>query len=402
MRLKLGLLVVLIFCGLLLTHYFVGLHRATEAELAKRWFARGNQAMQAGNAGLAADDFRTALSYDRDNRQYRLRLSEALLAANHLNEARAYLTSLWEQGPADGEVNLELARLYAKRNLASEAVRYYRNAINGAWNQAALDQRVAARFELVDYLMQLRDQQQAAAELMALQADEPRGIADQLQLGDLLRKVNEPVHARDVYKRLLESEPGNAAALLGLGEALLDMGDYRQAGGALASAVEHDPSSPEARRQLALAREVLRVAPSLRDLSLAERTRRVASAFSAAFERLTSCSAQQGFDLSRQSPVASSAPPKKETPPMAVGNVIPVAPIPPSPAPDNLQLLYTSGLQKQTSATESALRKNPDALEPVMQYVFDVERATATLCPNMSETDRALLTLAQHQGESLR
>jgi hypothetical protein len=34
-----------------------------------------------------------------------------------------------------------------------------------------------------------------------------------------------------------------------------------------------------------------------------------------------------------------------------------------------------------------------------MQYVFEVERATAPLCSQMNVTDQALLMLAQHESE---
>jgi hypothetical protein len=67
-----------------------------------------------------------------------------------------------------------------------------------------------------------------------------------------------------------------------------------------------------------------------------------------------------------------------------------------------LQLLYSSGVQRQADATAQALHRNPDALEPTMQWVFQVERTTADLCPNMTETDRAFLTLAQRGGEATR
>jgi len=59
-------------------------------------------------------------------------------------------------------------------------------------------------------------------------------------------------------------------------------------------------------------------------------------------------------------------------------------------------------LQRQPDATEKALRKNPDALEPTMQYVFEVERTLAPVCSKMELTDRALLTLAQHESEGTR
>ena len=391
-----------VFAGFALTQYFVSQHRAEEASLAQEWFTRGEQALQANNPAGAAEDFRTALSYDRDNRQYRLRLAEALLGSNRLNEARSHLLSLWELEPADGEVNVSLARLYVRTGNSSEAVRYYRNAINGVWPAEAREKRIAARFELIQYLMQRRDFAQASAELVGLQADAPRDVPDQLRLAQLLMQIGEPMRAIEVYDGVIKADPANAQAWLGKGKASLELGDYEEAEDALAKAVERDPKSAEANQQLDLVREVLRIAPGLRGLSMAERARRVAEAFDTALDRLTSCANQQGYSLT----TPAGAPPKTSAGnagPMTGGqrNAVPSLTAA-APAVNNFQLLYTSGLQKKSSATERALRSDPDALEPTMHYVFEVEHATQVICPIMSDADRALLILAQHEGETLR
>jgi tetratricopeptide (TPR) repeat protein len=375
-RLTLFLVVVIILAGFAFTQYLVRLHRGTEQMLAQRWFSRGEAAMQAGDAPAAADDYRTALSYDRENDLYRLRLAQALLASNRLNEARSHLLSLWDEEPADGEVNLALARLYARRTSPAQAGRYYRNAINGVWENSPQRHRIATRFELIDYLMQLHDTGQASAELLALQADQPPAVSDQLRLAELLLQVREEKRAVDTYNKVLKDDPNNAQAWLGLGNASLALGDYPEAEHAFALAAEHDPASTEARQQLELVREVLRVAPSLRGLSLAERARRVADAFNAAMKRLTTCAAQKSYSLGPQGTDA--------------------------PAPDSLRQLYSRGLQTKSTAAERALRSDPDSLESVMQYVFEAERTTAAICPDVSETDRALLLLAQHETESVR
>jgi tetratricopeptide (TPR) repeat protein len=388
---------VLIFAGFAFTQYFVKLHRSTENSLAQRWFARGNAAMQGGNPAAAADDYRNALSYDREDDVYRLRLSQALLACNRLNEARAHLLSLWDEEPADGEVNLALARVYARRNDPTLTVRYYRNAINGVWSDAPQEHRIATRFEIIRYLMERHDTAQVSAELLALQADGPPDASDQLRLAELLLQVGEVTRSADVYREVLKVDPGNVQAWLGLGQASLRLGEYQPAEHALAIAVERDPDSTQARQQLDLARVVLRVAPSLRGLSLAERSRRVAEAFSAAVTRLASCTAEKGYRLNPQSVATPPRGPRVADQASPVPSVALLA-----PAPDDLQLLYGQGLQMKPSASERALRANPDLLEPVMQFVFQVERSTAAVCPDMSETDRALLALAQHEGETLR
>jgi tetratricopeptide (TPR) repeat protein len=389
---------ILIIAAFAFTQYVVNLHRATEAALAERWFHRGNEAMQVNLPVLAANDYRTALSYDRENQEYRLRLAEALFAADRLPEAKAHLLSLWEDEPASGEVNLALARLDVRHGNASEATRYYDNAIDGVWDEEPRKQRIATRFELVHYLLLRHDLAKARAEMLALQADGPPDTADQLLLGQLLLQVNEPQHAIGAFDAALAGSPGNADAWLGKGLAYLQLGQDTDAEHALAEAVERNPKLTEARQQLEMVREMLRLNPAMRGLSVAERSKRVAEAFRTAMNRLTSCAAQQGYRLDETNittadTAASSATGKTNAPPAIDVTVS---------APNNLQLLYGSGRQKEAEATEPELRKNPDSLEPTMQYVFEVERATAEVCLNMDVADRALLTLAQHEGETLK
>jgi tetratricopeptide (TPR) repeat protein len=348
--------------------------------------------MQANLPVVAAEDYRTALSYDPENREYRLNVAQALLAANRLNEARAHLTSLWELEPANGEVNLTLARLYAKRGDIANASRYYSNAINGVWGEETRKERIAARFELANYLMQQHKLTQAQSELMALLADAPEDPAAQLKLGELLLQVHEPEHTIEIDNAILARDHGNAQAYLQKAQALIALNKLVDAEHALANAVEHDPTSADSRRQLDLVREVLRLDTSLRGLSRTQRADRAVEAFHSAWQRLSSCATQQGVrlgDAGNTEPAGSPTP---------SDNVIP-SKTSPAAAPDTLQLLYSRGLQKQAGVTQQALREDSDALESTMQYVFEVERATAPLCSQMSPTDQALLMLAQHENE---
>ncbi|HKD85346.1 MAG TPA: tetratricopeptide repeat protein [Terriglobales bacterium] len=377
---------ILIITGFALTQYLVNLHRDIESSLAVRWFNRGEEAMEAHLPAVAADDFRTALSYNAEDREYRLRLAQALLAGNRLNEARAHLISLWEEEPADGEVNLTLARLFVRRSDYSKAVRYYSNAVNGVWSEQPRSQRIATRFELAEYLIQQNKGAQAQAELMALQADGPADPADQLLLAGMLLQVNEPKRALEAYQTVLSHDPKIAQAWLGKGQASLALGNYNEAEYDIANAVDRDPKLDDARRQLDLVREILRLDPAQRGLSLAERSKRAAESFQLAQQRLNTCATQLGFSLAAQSsPPAGGEPAQR-----AAAS---------TPAAQQLQTLYATGLQIQPSATQHALIRNPDALDPTAQYVYNVERATAPVCPVTELADRALLTLAQSEVE---
>lgn len=392
-KITLALTLLMLFAGVILTQAFVNLHRTTEMSLAHRWFTRGEEAMQAHAPKYAAEDYRTALNYDRENQQYRLRLAQALVADNRFAEARAHLVSLWEEEPANGEVNLTLARLEALRGHYSQAIRYYNDAINGVWPNDPRKQRTEARFELARYFMQQQKPARAQAELLALLADAPTDAGDLLLLGNMLLQVNDPAHALQAYNGLLAKDQRNAQAWLGESQAYLALANYAEAERTAAKGVEIDPNLDGARPQLELTRELLRINPGLRGLPLAERANRVAKAFDNALARLSACAEQKNTNLTDSSGAALSIPLTAH----GGGNAnAPGAP------PSDLQLLYTSGLQKQPQATAQALRRDPDALEPTMQYVFEVERTTAPLCPNMDVTDRALLTLAQHENESVK
>ncbi len=387
-RITLAITLLLIFVGVAFTQYFVSLHRTTESSLANRWFVRGGQAMEAHLPDIAANDYRTALSYDPENREYRLSLAEALLAGNHLNEARAHLLSLWEEEPSSGELNLALARLYAKRGNFNNATRYYNNAINGVWQDDPRKERIAARFELSNYFMQQQKSTQAQSELMALLADAPSETADRLRLGQLLLQVHEPEHTLDVDNGILAKDRTNAEAWQQKGQALLALNRYADAELALSNAVEQNPNLDDARRQLDVLREASRLDTSRRGLSRTDRAQRAIESFHAAMSRLNSCAAQQGVSLTNP-----------EDTPAGSSQTTRTTPVPGATPPSPLQLLYSSGSQKQETVTERNLREDPDALDGTVQYVFEVERTTAPICPTMSLTDKALLMLAQHEAK---
>ena len=151
--------------------------RARRQQLAAEWAARGARDAAEGRALSAADDYRIAQEYARDRGQYRLQLAQALIDAGRLLEARAQLLTLWSETPGDGVVNLELGRLAARDGDASDAVRFYHGAIDGAWDAGAADARRTARLELARFLTAQGDRAAAQAELIVLSSDPPRNPA---------------------------------------------------------------------------------------------------------------------------------------------------------------------------------------------------------------------------------
>lgn len=398
-RLIIVAMVAGVLIGIGVTSRYVTYLKDFEAALGHRWFVRGEDAMKAKETSAAIQDYRDALGYEGSNRLYRQRLAEALIAQGQLAEARSYLAGLWTQGPADGDVNLDLARLYVREDKPESAIRHYRMAVDGVWENDPLEHRLNTRLELVRYLIQEGEPSRATAELIAVQAEAPEDPQMQAALGKLLLQLGDYSRAGRAFELVLKQQPQNVEAWSGAGEAALAAGDYRKSVRLLTMAANLNsaaPGSPVA-EQLALAKAVVEADPSLRTLSMAERSSRIASGFDSAMERLQVCSAKQGIQLS--APTSDAA---KADPAQSGQKILSAADHSPAPAPDSLQLLYQSGMQRRAEASAAALRKNPDTMAATMQFVYQVFRTTESACPAESLRDKALLLLARHEAEELR
>jgi len=401
-RIVFVLFVVAIISGFAIAKWYVSSLRDMQSSLAHRWFMRGDEALTRNYPSVAIDDYRNALAYESANQQYRLMLAEALSKEGRLPEARAYLLSLWSQDPANGRLNVDLARLYAEQRKPDLAIRYYRAAADGVWSDDPIKQRLDTRFELVRYLMQEGDKGRATAELIAIQAEAPDDPEALKQAGDLLLQLGEHSRAAKSYDLVLKANPKDAQALFGAGVAALNLGDYSKADRllSLADSLSGAKGQSPAADQLALAREALSVDPYSRNLTVAERARRVAAAFNLAMERLKTCASGESVTLDSQPAATAAKTANPVLPNKQNGYSIPLAS--PAAAPNSLQILYNSGLQRQPSATAEALRKNPDAMPSTMDFVLDVMRATQSGCALNGLPERALQLIAQHEAESLR
>lgn len=141
-------------------------YTAASQAKASEWGDRGNDDFRAGHVEKAANDFRVALTYWRDNYGYEVSLAQSLLALDRTDEAKAYLTALWQRQPENGTMNLELARLYAKIGDFNNSLRFYHNAIYAIWDSDPEIQRRSARLELAQFLLDRKSQAQAESELM--------------------------------------------------------------------------------------------------------------------------------------------------------------------------------------------------------------------------------------------
>src|SRR5690348_2919768 len=188
------LLVVLSILAVVFFLAVTGLSRAYYQQrefLGNRWSARGFADLRAKNYSAAVTDFRAALLYSRDDYSYQLNLAEALIGLNRTGEASAYLLNLWDREPENGAVNLELARIARQQGRTDQAIRYYHGAVYAAWQRGEESRRRAARMELIDLLLEKKDQGNAQSELIALAANANDEPALQKKIGDLFSRAGD-------------------------------------------------------------------------------------------------------------------------------------------------------------------------------------------------------------------
>ena len=337
------------------------LYRAQRESLGDRWFARGVADLRAGKFEAAATEFRAALLYSRDNYPYQLNLAEALLGMKHTGEASAYLLNLWDREPENGLVNLELARIASQQGRTDDAIRYYHNAVYAVWTIDEERMRLGARMELIELLLRIRATTQAQSELIALAENAGDDPQQQKKVGDLFLRAQDYEHALTAYHASLRSSPHDAAAMAGAGHAALELGHYPLAQRYLQEAVKENPGDTESAERLKTVQMVVRMDPFRRQISSAERTRAVVTAFEVAGQRLKSCPM-------RRAPGSGPS------------------------VSDDWETL-------KPKITEPALRRDADLVESAMDTVFRIERETSVQCGMPTGPDLALLLIAKlHEG----
>jgi tetratricopeptide (TPR) repeat protein len=256
--LVLAALVATTVLGFALVSRLVTRLKANEKRIAFHAFEAGMAAYKGNNPDRALDDFRAALSYDRDNPTYQLSLARALRDTGRLDEAEAYLVHLWEGSPQDSTVNLALARLAARRHSVDDALRYYHSAIYGLWPADPHHNRRETRFELIDFLLQQKAFAQAQAELIGLTEVLPPDANAHLEVADRFRRAGDLRAALGEYDLALKLDPKDPKAWKGAGDAAYQLGHYSSAAKYLRKAVELSAEDQMAHQQLATAQLVLR------------------------------------------------------------------------------------------------------------------------------------------------
>jgi tetratricopeptide (TPR) repeat protein len=373
--LVLAALIVIAVLGFAVVSRLVTRLKANEKQIAWHAFQAGLAQSNAGNPEAALDDFRAALTYDPGNSNYQLSLARALRDTGRLDESEAHLLHLWNATPDDSTVNLALARLAARRHSVDTAIRYYHNAIYGAWRSDPDLNRRRTRIELIEFLLQQQALPQAQAELVALAQILPPDPAQHLTVADLFVRARDYVNALAQYQLVLKLDPKNVVALRGAGEAAFQLSRYRTAEKYLQQAVHEDPQDQEARQQLETATLVLSTDPFLRRISDTERNRRIAAAFAQAGERLKACAQSKNIEL-----------PAKAT--------IPTRDATPNSSANDLQSLWARWQAARPLVRRLSTPSKADLPDTLMDLILQIEQQTAQQCGQPSGTDLALLLIS--------
>jgi tetratricopeptide (TPR) repeat protein len=350
------------------TTFVTRAYAARQQQLARQWFERGDGDLHAGHLDAAVRELQTALAYSHDNFEYRLRLAEALADQGHTRQAQAYLQALWDEEPGNGTVNLELARLAARTNDISGALRFYHGAAYGLWQDDPAGNRRAARFELVEFLLAHRMNQQAQSELIGVAAGlPPRDARLMLQVAGLMMKAGDSRRALQEYRDALALEPNHAEALAGAGEASFSLQMYAEARDYLRRAITAHTEDPQATAHLQTAELVLLMDPYQRRLPAAERERRVVNAFAVAGSRLQQCASTGAIALDQ-------------------------------PSENNaLSKDYADWKALKAKVNPRTLRRAPEQGDAAMDLAIRIERDTAQVCGPGGAADQALLLIAQRR-----
>ncbi len=334
-------------------------------EVARRWYLRGQRDLDAGDARQAVIDLRNALGNAPEDKNTQLLLAEALSQAGDVNAALAYFTNLWEAQPGSGPLNLQLARLDAKLDRSSEAVRYYRAAIYGTWEGDGPLRRREVRLELVRYLISRKDFGTAQTELLIASGNAAEDARTRAQIAELMIQAGELPMALAEYKKALAREPHDEAALLGAGETAFRLGRYASAQTFLRAALRRSPNrkiDAAAASMLLDAEGALALYPA-QDLPNGERTARTLRLRGLAEARWSAC--RDKLDAGSET----------------------------DPALNNL----ASDWKAQDAVRRSALR-DPAVQQDVLKLVFATEEEAARLCGAPDHEDAMILLLGRSQA----
>jgi len=258
----------------LLTGAATSAYKKERVSLGQMHFERAQSLLGHGHPQDAVEEYRRALLFLPDNTRYRLSLALALLDVGRLGEAESHLEQLLGENPADGLVNLALARIAVRKHRLSEALSYYQRAVYEYWPDSEIYMRRQARWELVNVLVELQRRNDIIGELMQLYANAPPDRNERANIGFLLLKYGASSEALRVFRELARVDPQYGAAHRGLGQIYFASGNYVSARHEFQRALRLDASDRESAQSLNLTNSVIDLDSASPGISSAERVRR--------------------------------------------------------------------------------------------------------------------------------
>ena len=360
----LSLVTVLLFVVTLVLFRSFESHRN---ELAIRWSSRGATALAEDRPVQAIGALRAALTYSPGNRNYQLLLAQALDKAGHTEESYNYFLGLWTTQPGDGQINLWLARLEAKRGDRAAAIKSYRASIYGTWEGNGVTRRRDVRLELAQYLLDQKQYGDARTEVLIAAGNNPSNPALETKLAGMLQQAGDPSDALVYYQKAIAAQPKNTEALMPAGRLLFANGEFLNARH-LFDRADADYDAHKGAKEpsdlpslLARSQRGVELMPSKR-LKERDRVARILVARAIARKRFESCSLQ----------VAQSG-----------------------KSPASLQVLSSAWTSALANATAETLLHDPDSADSTMKLIFDTEIQTSQSCGAPTGDDALLLLLAQ-------
>ena len=255
------------------TGFYAKSFKAERSTRGEHHFAVAQELLAEGNHANAIKEYRNALSYAKEQPEYRLGLARALFEDERYAETENHLVDLRSQDPTSGILNYLLAQLASRRGRLDAAVSYYRTAVHGRWDGDTEERRLGLRLELVDLLETSGRDEQLAAELVALGEMMPDDRGIQHKLGALMLRTELYDRASALFQTLLEADPRDHEALLGRGTAEFQLGNYLTARTQYnrAKLLQDDDATNE---RIALCNRIIELDPTRRGISLRERFRR--------------------------------------------------------------------------------------------------------------------------------
>ncbi|MDR3763793.1 MAG: hypothetical protein P4M01_06820 [Acidobacteriota bacterium] len=363
-------LALAIALGFSFTRLVVGGYNQVKEAMALRYSTRGSQALAQHKGMEAVRAYESALVYDHDNVEFRLKLTDALLAAGAANTARSQLRDYRELHPEDALVNLKLARIEARAGRSEDALLYYRDAISGAWpdHEHGDLQKIDTELEVADYLARLGRSDEAEGVLARLSDSLPAGSPEQIKLAGVFLKNGDLEHARQIYQMLMGRDPGDEPAVVGAARVELAEGKYLAARKLVDAIAKPSAEARALQSQLARAEAL---DPFAKGGNSKIRAARTIAVYQVALRRLAGCGAPFAMQMTGTRGTARDA--------------------------SEWAGFARWAEQLQPVMNERRLRGRDDVIESAMRFAFQAEAAAQKDCAAASLDDEALNLLARQR-----